>query len=165
MKTQSKIEKHPNRKNVLIVGLGNPLMKDDGVGNFVATQLLKLSLSTHVEVTDCGTDILKITTFFNQTDEVILIDAVDAGESPGSIFYLKKHDLLKLPGKTQTVHFLSLIESLKLLDKLNTDFQKMKVTLIGIQPQSVEHQQGLSTPVKKSALTIIKELYSQYRRN
>ena len=119
MKFYHRFKKISHQKNVLIVGLGNPLKQDDGVGNFIVAQLVQLPLPPNVKIIDCGTDILKMTSFFDQTDEIILIDAVDTRRSPGTILYFERQELLKLPGKTQTVHFLSLIESLKLLEKIS----------------------------------------------
>lgn len=150
------------KRNVLIVGLGNPLVGDDGVGNFVIEQLQTRELPPNIRVTDCGTDILKITSHLKNTSRIILIDAVDAGKKAGEIFYFHEKELLTFPGESRGAHLLSVSESLKLLKKVNPEVEKAQILLIGIQPEKVVVGRGLTPPVKKAAREVVENIISQY---
>jgi hydrogenase maturation protease len=68
-------------KPVLVIGLGNPLMGDDGVGERVAESLLlRPDLPDDVEVLRGGTDLLRLAGEIEGRRRVVVIDAVQEGE-------------------------------------------------------------------------------------
>ncbi len=150
------------KKNILIVGLGNPLVGDDGVGIYIIRHLQRLSLPTGVKVIDCGTDVLKILSHIEGQERIILIDAVDGKQPPGTVYRFSKDNLLNFNGVSKSAHLISVTDSLRLLEKLNPDFQKAEVEMIGIQPARVEIGNRLSPSVEEAAQKVIRELADKY---
>ena len=131
-----------------IVGLGNILMGDDGVGVRVAERLMKLPLPPEVEVIDGGVGSLSIP--FHRFKKLILIDAVESQEPPGTVLLFSKEeimergiDLLKL-----SLHGMGFDEVLSLLELWGEAPQE--VFLVGVVPERVEVGMELSPEVEKA---------------
>jgi hydrogenase maturation protease len=74
-------------KRVAVLGVGNTLMCDDGVGVAVARALLaEGGLPASVEVVVGETAGMGLVGFFRDSDAIVFVDAIDAGEEPGSVF-------------------------------------------------------------------------------
>lgn len=99
-----------NSKKVLVMGIGNTLLQDDGIGVHV-TELFKSSQqpNPNLEVLDGGTIGLSLLPEIEDADAVIIVDAAEIGEPPGTmrIFHNQEIDL-QLAGKKKTVHEVAL---------------------------------------------------------
>ena len=71
---------------VRIIGIGNTLMGDDGVGVRVAEELLGRDLGAGVDVVSGGTDGMALTSHFTDVETVIVVDAIAAADTPGSVY-------------------------------------------------------------------------------
>ena len=87
---------HDSNGKILIVGVGNILLQDDSVGLHVTRKLLQLSLPHNVGVVDCDTDLMRLSAFLNNPRKIIIIDAVRAGNTPGSVYKFNFDDLLTM---------------------------------------------------------------------
>jgi hydrogenase maturation protease len=74
-----------NTKKILIMGIGNYLMADEGVGVHAAEQLQRMTWPENIEVLDGGTGGFHLLEYFEVHDHVILIDATLDGREPGTI--------------------------------------------------------------------------------
>ena len=102
---------------ILILGIGNVLLGDEGVGVHVVRELEKLKLPEHVSVLDGGTGGFHLLSIFQQYINIILIDATLDGNKPGTINLLKPKYSKDFP-KTLSSHDIGLkdlIESSVLL--------------------------------------------------
>ncbi len=86
------------RKSVLILGCGSKLLGDDGFGPAVADCLVsEFTLPEEVCVVDAGTGVRKLLTALalspERPKEIVFVDAVDRGKTPGEIFELPLSDL------------------------------------------------------------------------
>ncbi|NPA16084.1 MAG: hydrogenase maturation protease [Deferribacteres bacterium] len=140
-----------------VIGLGNLLLRDDGVGIRVIEALKKAGLEG-VELIDGGTAVFSIP--FEDYDRVILVDAVKLPHKrPGEVVVLTKRQLLS--GGERVVwsgHSLDLIDILKLLEfesKLPRELY-----LIGVVPSSIETGLSLSPEVEKSIPRCIETIKS-----
>jgi hydrogenase maturation protease len=149
-------------ERVLIVGLGNSLMGDDGVGVFVIETLENASPPANLTIVNCGSDVLKILSHLEGQQMIIIIDAVDMGQAPGTIFRFRKSEFLGLKGDSKSAHLLSAVDSLRLLETINPDFQKADLEFIGIQAQIIERRPQLVPPVRKAAEQVISEILESY---
>lgn len=132
----------------LVMGLGNPLRGDDGVG-VRATQLLaERCLPADVEVVDGGTQGLGLVTLLEGRRRLIVIDAADMGRLPGAFlrFTLEEARLLFEAGGRFSVHAAGLREALLLAQALR--MLPDRVVVFGVQPARVEWEAGLSSPVE-----------------
>ena len=135
---------------VLIVGLGNSLMGDDGVGPLAVERLLAGGLPEEVRACQGETDVLRLLGLWQGEPQVWLIDALRSGQTPGTITRLS-HDELRAAQQPQTtIHHLSLPESLRWMALTEPQLQVVTFTLWGIEPVSVEPATGLSPPVEKA---------------
>ena len=144
--------------NVLVLGLGNELLTDDGVGVHVIRALQKERLPQGVETVEVGTAILRVQHLLERSDHVIAIDAVRAGDSPGSltIFNVEQAQL----DQPKTLHDLGIVGALKLL----AESARPKVTILGIEPDLIDYGMKLSPSVQASvprAVQVAKKLIRQ----
>lgn len=142
---------HKGRTRVVVVGLGNILLRDEGVGVHVAWELSKKALPPWVEIIDGGTSpdvIYQIET----TDRIILVDATSGGGEPGSIYHFP---LSEVRGRITPIsaHDIGLIESLKLLEYFQG--QVLNVSVIGIEPADVSTGTGLSAALEEMLPDIV----------
>ena len=142
--------------SILILGLGNLVHADDGLGVH-AIHLLQQDPRVPPDVTllDGGTQGLSLIPHISGFKRVLVIDAVDVGEAPGTLLRLEGKSLDNLPGKA-TVHalgFADLMIALRLLGDSPDE-----VVLIGVQPQSVSDWSPELTPPIAAALEKIRDL-------
>jgi hydrogenase maturation protease len=145
----------------LILGLGNPLRGDDGVGVYVARQLLKDRLPDEVEVADGGTQGLGLVTLLQGRKRAIVVDAVDMGRLPGEFvrFALEEVRLLAKEEGRFSVHEAGLREALLLAQAL--DMLPEEVVVFGVQPADVEWEAGLSPDVKAALPDLVEAVLEE----
>jgi hydrogenase maturation protease len=132
--------------HTLILGLGNPLMADDGAGVQVAELLRQEPVPAEVEVQDGGTAGLGLVPLMANYRRVILIDCVRFGGKAGDWrrFALQETELLGEAG-TLSLHHASLRDALTLAEAL--DMLPPEVIIYGVQPASVEWDRPMSEDV------------------
>ncbi len=126
----------------IVMGMGNILKSDDGVGIHVAKKLTAISLPPSVMVLDAGTAIMDQLPHLLKAERLICVDAVETGDEPGSIFRFSPGDVNYRPGYQTSSHQLSLFDVLKMTTSLTG--RDLPVTIVGIQPKSLEFGIGLS---------------------
>jgi hydrogenase maturation protease len=134
-------------RRIGVLGIGNVLMGDDGVGPYTVKQLeARYEFPEHVELQDVGTPGLGITSVFSEYDAVILIDAVNAKKNPGEVKVYRKDELVQVPVKQRiSPHDPALVEAL-LFAELSGKCPK-EVLLVGVVPEACELKCGLSAAV------------------
>lgn len=136
---------------VLIVGMGNPLRGDDGVGPEIIRRL-KRSL-TNLPLFDVGevpeNYLEKIVK--EKPDTIVLIDATEVGSSPGEVRIIERGDVEE---KSLFTHDVSLNIIAQYLQKETS----ADVFFIGIQPKSTKFGRKISKPVRKGLRKVVKLL-------
>lgn len=121
-----------------VLGIGNVLMGDDGVGPY-AVKLLeaRYEFPENVVLEDLGTPGLGITAAFAEYDAILLIDAVNAKKKPGEVQVYRKQELVRVPVKQRvSPHDPALVEAL-----LFAEFSgkcPQEAVLVGVVPQACE---------------------------
>jgi hydrogenase maturation protease len=135
-------------RRIGVLGIGNVLMGDDGVGPFTVKMLeARYKFPKQVELQDVGTPGLGITSVFSEYDAVILIDAVNAKKNPGEVKVYRKDELVLVPVKQRiSPHDPALVEAL-LFAELSGKCPK-EVLLVGVVPETCELRCGLSAAVQ-----------------
>lgn len=151
-------------KKVLIGGIGNVLLGDDGVGPYVARLLAaRYEFDEGVEVADLGTPALDLIDQISAKDAVILIDSIETDAAPGAVALYRKTDIVRhCPAVRMDPHSPALIDTL-----LGADFfgiAPADVLLVGIQAGSYEVGCVLSEPVKTSVDQAISEVLRELDR-
>lgn len=118
---------------ILVLGIGNVLRKDEGVGVHVIEELRKLELPKGVEILDgwvAGIDLLEP---IKRADYLIVVDAIEANAKAGSIFRFNAGEVdIMLSGQKASLHQVDLPEALKIANFLGFC---PKTAVIGIQPK------------------------------
>ncbi len=151
-------------KKVLIGGIGNVLLGDDGVGPYLARLLAaRYEFDDGVEVADLGTPALDLVDQISGKDAVILIDSIDTDAAPGTVLLYRKADIIRhSPGVRMDTHSPALVDTL-----LGADFFGIAppdVLLVGIKAQSYEAGCSLSESVRASLDQAIAEVLGELER-
>lgn len=137
-----------------IVGIGNVLCRDEGVGVHVIEELRKLDLPDGVELHDGGTGGLDVLEILEGFDRAIIIDAVRSGMQPGEIhhFNLYEMDSAEKQPQFMSIHELDLVAARK-IGKEAYEIPK-DIIVIGVEPKSIEVGMDL-TPTVKAAIPVV----------
>ena len=133
----------------LVLGLGNPLRGDDGVGPAVISQLTEAALPPDVSVVDGGTPGLETVLLLEGYEQAILVDAADMGLAPGTWRRISP-DMSALKRRagslTGTLHDAGVAEALILGQALGV--LPDKLIIYGVQPEHTDWVDRLSEPVE-----------------
>jgi hydrogenase maturation protease len=152
----SEKEETASWKQILIVGLGNPLLGDEGVGPYVIRQLSGLPMPKEVEILDCGCDLLNLVSYIDKPKKVIIFDAIRAGGKPGQLHKFNFDELETIQTKTRSAHQLRAVDALRLLRKVCPCLSRCEIIVIGIEPKAMGLGGDLSQEVTESAAGLIR---------
>ena len=107
-----------NRRPILVLGIGNILLRDEGVGVRVIEQMQKLRLPDDVELVDGGTAGADLLDVLAERRKVIVIDAVQADCEPGTVLRFTADDLVRPDRVGMSLHELGLGEALAMTRQL-----------------------------------------------
>jgi hydrogenase maturation protease len=144
---------------VLILGIGNVLMGDEGVGVHVVRELEKRPLPVHVICCDGGTGSFLLLEPMQSAKRVILIDATADGETPGTIRRLQPRFSRDYP-RTLTAHDIGLKD---LLDAFHLMGEAVEVTLFTVsippfQDLGMELSPAIASSVPRVVESILREI-------
>ena len=126
-----------NWYKICVVGLGNILLQDDGIGlHVVETIKERYRFEPKIDLLDGGTAGLDLLPLIEGYEKVLFVDAVDAGESPGAIVIIEGDAIPSFLTTQVSVHHVGLSDLLfaaKMADLLPAE-----VCLVGIQPESID---------------------------
>ncbi len=132
----------------MILGIGNTMKQDDGLGPAVVSRLkIKDKKSKmKVELLDAGMAPENYTGKIKQIkpDTLVIVDAVDFGAEAGSIKIIEAE---KIAVQSLSTHNVSLKT---FVDYLKADLPKLEVLIVGIQPKEAGFGEGLSPEVEKA---------------
>jgi hydrogenase maturation protease len=140
-------------QDILILGIGNILLKDEGVGVHVVEKLKEMSLPENVEVLDGGTAGLDLTDFIANRKKVIVIDTVKAGEQPGTIYRLTEKNLSTGPKAIMSFHEIDFLDALHMSDMMGE--KPEEIVVIGIEPKDMSDGTELSPEIEERIPRII----------
>jgi hydrogenase maturation protease len=134
--------------NIAVFGIGNILLRDDGVGVHAVNRLKnEYEFPESLELIDGGTKGLDLLPLFENRDKVLIIDAANFKKEPGTIGTIKGDKIPSFLSSKLSVHQIGLPDMLfaaKLME-----ITPPEMCLIGIQPKSMETGTELSDDVSK----------------
>jgi len=169
--TPGSVDPGLNRPPVLVLGLGNRLLTDDGFGLDLLEELEREAegcWGNHVEFVDGGTQGLMLLKDISQRPAVLILDAVDRGGNPGAVHVLRAEEVWGTRfSKSTTAHEGNAGELLAAAQLLGECPEQ--VAVVGAQPQKVATGIGL-TEIARSALrpallhakSIVSEFVARY---
>lgn len=137
----------------MILGVGNLLLRDEGVGVHVATHLKSIPLPDHIEVIEGGTDGFKLFHLILGTDRLIVVDCVKGGGEPASLYSFDIDEYKHFPDTYKTsVHQISIDEVVTLSGTIG---DPPRTTFIGVEPAEISMSMDLSDEVAKKMPRIL----------
>jgi hydrogenase maturation protease len=125
----------------LIIGIGNMLLSDEGIGIHIIAELQRQQagnkeLFRHTEFVDIGTSSFDIISYINSgVTKVVLIDCMKAdGYLPGTVFKLTPDDLRKKQKEKYSLHQVELVDTLSMISIIE---KLPEILILGIVPQDI----------------------------
>jgi hydrogenase maturation protease len=149
-------ENHPDSDvppRIVVIGVGNLLLKDEGIGIHAVQSLQEIDLPPGVKLIDGGTspDLIAYT---RAGDKMIIIDAARAGGEPGTIYRFQPEDLAAEKGSLASAHELGVVQNLSLLSL--TGNKPGEIVIIGIEPGEIGWGMELSAVLQQKLPEIVK---------
>ena len=146
------------RASTLVLGIGNILMRDEGVGVRAIEKFRFLNLGNDVEYVDGGTGGLDLIDIIANRRKLIVIDAADIEGPPGTITRMPLEDLLP-PFDCLSFHKLGLAETIKATKQLVC--APAEIVILGIKPHDTKSGPTLSEPVNAALPELLLMLLSE----
>ena len=132
---------------LLVLGIGNMLLTDDGVGVFASQELMKEDWPEQVTIREGGTFTQDIFYSFKGYSHLLVLDVVHCGGKPGTLYRLTEDALIKDDKQRLSIHDIDLIDSLRMAEKLFGT--KSELLVLGVEPKDyVTWNIGLSDDVQ-----------------
>src|SRR5512139_1293085 len=130
------------RPRVLVAGLGNLLLKDDGVGVHVV-RALQHGIPRGVQAVEVGTAVLDALHLVEWADRILAIDAMRAGGDPGTIYQFGVEDVADraIRASLHEVDFLTVLRFL-------TSSHRPEIAVLGVEPETIDAGLDLSPSVQ-----------------
>ncbi|MED1601172.1 hydrogenase maturation protease [Alkalihalophilus marmarensis] len=145
-------------KNILILGIGNQLMMDDGIGIYLIDELKKFKYERELEFIAGESDINYCLAQIERASFVIILDAMFADKEPGEVYVYALDTLHEQKMLDISPH------NLHLFEVMHHQRNKLHGYLIGIEPSEVRFHIGLSENIQTQWPVIIKEVKRKIER-
>ena len=144
-------------KDVLILGIGNILHKDDGIGVYVVNHILEsgMSVPEDADIVDGGTAGHDLIPLMKGYKKIIIVDALKANDVPGSVYRFSPDHL---DGRKQLFSFhdfgiREILQSLRIMG------ENPVVEIIGIVPEDIDTLDiGISDSLRESLPQVVREV-------
>ncbi|MFN3480693.1 MAG: HyaD/HybD family hydrogenase maturation endopeptidase [Thermodesulfovibrionales bacterium] len=148
---------------VTIVGVGNILLQDEGVGVHAIEELRKrFEFPEDVAIIDGGTMGLDLLPFIESTDKLLIVDAIDLKKKPGTVGIIEDKDIpavIKTKISPHQIGLNDLLSVMRLLEK-----EPESITVVGIQPGSIQTGTELSALVRQNLNDLISVIIDKLRQ-
>lgn len=126
----------------MVVGLGNLLLQDDGVGVH-AIRRLQEDPHPRILLAEVGTAVLDSLHLLKWADKILAIDAMAAGGKPGTVYEFGVQEVEER-GPGTSLHELSLLSALRFLPQNKPP----EIRILGIEPKNIAYGLDLSPQVQ-----------------
>ncbi len=141
----------PSSRQPLILGLGNELMSDDGLGVHAVRALVEQGMSPD-RCVEVGTAALKAQGLLEEAESVIAIDAIQADGRPGTLYCMDIDDVAL--SRRETLHDLSIAGVLRMIP----EDKRPKVRIVGIEPECLDYGMDLSQTVAEAMMPLLTKI-------
>ena len=143
-----------------VIGIGNILLGDEGVGVRIIEELKKLELPEGVEVHDGATSGIAILNFLEGVDRAIIVDAVKGGGEPGTVYRFKIEEALE-NNEMISLHDIDFT----LAYRVTRDIIDLPedIVVIGVEPEKIENSLELSEKVSNAIPEVLNKILEELR--
>jgi len=146
---------------VVVLGVGNLLLTDEGVGVHLIQKLREMQLGEGIELVDGGTSILDFIPQAEDVSKLIIVDAVKLGGKPGKTYKIYVDDsLLKGAKGMISLHQLGVVETLAIAQKMG---KLPHTVIIGIEPKEISYGLELSPEIEREMGKMVNLILEEVR--
>jgi hydrogenase maturation protease len=130
-------------KPIAVIGMGNPLMSDEGVGVRIIASLQAAELANRVDILDLGTSSMRAVHALEGRDAVVFVDCALMGTAPGTIRRFTPEEVESRKAQPRlSLHEGDLLNTIALARRLGT--APPTIVIFGIEPDLIEPGESLS---------------------
>ncbi len=142
-------------RKVAVIGIGNPVMGDDGIGPRLVSEL-DVSVPG-VDVIDIGTGGMQLVHVLALYDKVVLVDCVEMGLSTGEARLFSPGDVVSFKQtRSYSLHDWDVMRSIEISRELGEEPER--ILIFAIQPGSLAMGEGLSLEVEQGIPAYVEQL-------
>lgn len=146
---------------VVVLGVGNLLLGDEGVGVHLIQKLREMQLGEGIELVDGGTSLLDFIPQAEDVSKLIIVDAVKLGGKPGTTYKICVDDsLLKGAKGITSLHQLGVVETLAIAQKMG---KLPHTVIIGIEPKEISYGLELSPEIEREMGKMVNLILDEVR--
>jgi hydrogenase maturation protease len=156
---------------MVILGIGNVLQKDDGLGVYASSYLKEnYTFSEEVEIINGGVEGINLFSVLEQNSTVLILDSIELEDEPGSIYLIPSSELSGHGLNSGGAHEIGVLQCLDMLELQGKP--QPNATILGIVPQHVTFDMALSQTITdafdgyiKVALNFLKQEGIEAKKN
>ena len=129
---------------MVILGIGNVLQKDDGLGVYASTYLKEnYTFSEEVSVVNGGVEGINLFSIMEENDHVLILDSIEIDDNPASIYLIPSSELSGHGLNSGGAHEIGVLQCLDMLELQGKPLPK--ATILGMVPQHVTFDMALES--------------------
>lgn len=152
----------PIELRCVVIGVGNPYMKDDGVGIHVARELKKRNLGKDVLILERQALDISLLLLFKDASRLIIADAVKAGRPPGTLISFAASGKGSPGLKVPLSHGMQLEDLIRLAKK--NKITVCPTIVVGVEPADCSIGEGLTKAVEEAMPGVVGAVLRELRR-
>ncbi len=141
-----------------IIGLGNPIKNDDGIGILLVSEIEQKRIPPDVEVFEAGTRGMRLLHLLNDLDKALIVDAVHFGGEPGESVFFTPAEVKSL-NESRSTHDTNFLEVLELSKTLEEEPEE--IVIMGVEPKDTSFGEGISSELENKLPELIDELFKK----
>ncbi|MFO8031503.1 MAG: HyaD/HybD family hydrogenase maturation endopeptidase [Desulfohalobiaceae bacterium] len=122
-------------QKLLVLGVGNILLMDEGLGVHAVKDLQKESWPPGVDFLDGGTFTQDVFYLFEGYEQVLVLDIVKAAGQPGELYHMTEQDLIQDKQQALSLHDIDLLDSLRMAELSG---HKPRLEVLGLEPERID---------------------------
>ena len=154
------------KKKIIVVGVGNILMSDEGLGVKAVELLQKSARDENIKIIDAGTSLQRALTLTEGFEKMLIIDAVKAGKPAGSIQRFTLEELEQ--GKTGPMKLMLSLHEIDVpkaiaMERLVAKLPE-EIIFFGMEPEKIAPGMELSRVVEENMIALISEIQRELEK-
>ncbi len=152
--SQKKQGENQQPPRIVVLGVGNLLLRDEGVGVHLVQRLKATNRQySNVEFIDAGTS-MNIPAIIDRVDKLIILDAVNGGKEPGTVYHFDLDQIDHRWNTPLSFHQLGILDTLRILELLGK--KPKDIVVIGIEPKLIDWGTELTPEIEAKLPQILK---------